>query len=212
MDSLKHDSPEFENQVLSPEWEGARFAVDSLSAYINERAPKLNVSTWWQRAFENAHAVDPKTNDLAAALTLAGAPEDEANVASNIALMAARCERFRLAGDLWKSIASGQTAYMYAGFLLGMSGFMPEALEAIRAAHESDPDKLRGRKVAEAASKGGEIQSKWPERAEEMQAAIDAIHAENPSLSYEDIKRRAYSRHAFPLSALKRYTTNPKKS
>lgn len=86
-----------------------------------------------------------------------------------------------------------------------------EALEAARAAHESDPDKLRGRKVKEGASEGGKLQSKWSKRAEEMQAIIEAIYNENPNLSYEEMKRRANRRHGFPMSALKRYTTNPKK-
>jgi len=86
-----------------------------------------------------------------------------------------------------------------------------KALEAARAAHEADPDKLRGRKVKEGASEGGLSQSKWPDRAEEMQAAIDAIHANDPGLSYEKVKRLASRRHGFPLSALKRYTTNPAK-
>lgn len=86
-----------------------------------------------------------------------------------------------------------------------------KALEAARAAHEADPDKIRGRKVRQGASNAGKKQSKWPKRSKEMQAAIDAIHAEEPSLSYEEVKRRASRRHGFPVSALKRYTINPAK-
>lgn len=86
-----------------------------------------------------------------------------------------------------------------------------DALELARAAHEADPDKARGAKVRQGASKGGSQQSKWSHRREEMQAAIDAIHASNPELSYEEMKRRAARRHGFSLTGLKRYTTNPKK-
>ncbi|OYY74278.1 MAG: hypothetical protein B7Y40_05995 [Gammaproteobacteria bacterium 28-57-27] len=82
-------------------------------------------------------------------------------------------------------------------------------LEAAQSAHEADPDKVRGRKVKQGASEGGLIQSKWPERSEEMQTAINAIHGEKPGLSYEEVKRRASRRHGFPMSALKRYTINP---
>ena len=75
----------------------------------------------------------------------------------------------------------------------------------------ADPDMLRGEKQIQGASKGGNARSKWPQRADEMQKAVDAIHAKHPALSYEDIKRRANLDHGYPLSALKRYTSNPKK-
>lgn len=69
----------------------------------------------------------------------------------------------------------------------------------------------RGDKTVKSASKGGKAKAVWPDRAPELQAAIEAIHKDRPSISYEEIKRIANQRHGYPISALKRYTTNPKK-
>lgn len=73
------------------------------------------------------------------------------------------------------------------------------------------PMAKRGQKVTKGASKGGKTRAKWSLREHEMQADIDAVYAEDPTRSYEHIKRIVTQRKGFPESALKRYTTNPKR-
>lgn len=72
-------------------------------------------------------------------------------------------------------------------------------------------DLNRGRNLLKAAARGGEAAKIWPSRSEELQAVVDQIFAENPERSYEEIKRTAAKRKGYPMSALKRYTSNPKK-
>lgn len=73
-----------------------------------------------------------------------------------------------------------------------------------------EPLAKTGKKTTEGASLGGKTRDKWKSRSEEMQGAVDKIHDEDPDRSYEHIKRLANRRHGFPLSALKRYTKNPR--
>jgi hypothetical protein len=68
-----------------------------------------------------------------------------------------------------------------------------------------------GEKVRKGASDGGKRTAKWKDRAPEMQSVINEIYAKHPKWTYEDIKRHAKKIQGYPLSALKRYTNNPKK-
>ena len=72
-------------------------------------------------------------------------------------------------------------------------------------------DSERGYKQRMGASEGGKTRSKWKDNSGEMQEAINALHLERPGVSYEELKRLAQRRHGYPLSALKRYTKNPRK-
>lgn len=73
----------------------------------------------------------------------------------------------------------------------------------------TDPDTIRGEKLALSASEGGKNRAKWSKERDAMQAAVDAIHAERPSISFEEVKRIVARRHGYPPHALKRYTKNP---
>ena len=116
-------------QIELSEWKGAPVAIDLVQVYLHERAPKLKTVAWWRRAIELAYADATDIGELRTELSSAGLSQPEANVASAAALWATRCERFLIAGDIPKSIAAGQVAYMHAGFLLGMTGFTPEELD-----------------------------------------------------------------------------------
>jgi len=83
--------------------------------------------------------------------------------------------------------------------------------ERLRHAWMNDPDALRGEKTIQAASEGGKARAKWSGQSETMQAAVNAVHAERPSISYEEVKRIVSRRYGYPLSALKRYTKNPRR-
>jgi hypothetical protein len=84
-----------------------------------------------------------------------------------------------------------------------------EEVKSEKRVEQLAPFAKRGFKVVKGASEGGKKQAKWPGKADEMQQAVDSIFAENPQHSYERIKQIASQRHGYPLSALKRYTSNP---
>jgi hypothetical protein len=69
---------------------------------------------------------------------------------------------------------------------------------------------ITGEKVLKGASDGGKKTALWKARAPEMQSVINEIYAKHQKWTYEEIKRHA-NKQGYPLSALKRYTNNPKK-
>lgn len=72
----------------------------------------------------------------------------------------------------------------------------------------------RGEKIKKAASSGGKEKAErlgHKRHSSEMQAAVDELHLEQPQWSYEEIKRQLSKRSGWPVSALKRYTKNPRR-
>ena len=96
---------------------------------------------------------------------------------------------------------------------------MGDAYKTLLIKKEWEEDALRGRKSHESARQGGLSVRKWPQRSEELQAAVDEVYARHPEWnSYERIKSQVIKDYAEKedtkglRAALKRYTTNPIKS
>lgn len=81
---------------------------------------------------------------------------------------------------------------------------------------ESSPDTARGQKTMKSSRKGHEIvhgtkeqkQRRW----DEYQDAVNALHAANPRLTYEELAKRTAKDKGVNPKTIKRHTTNPRKS
>lgn len=152
------------------------------------------------------------------ARTLADLPySQDNNVPANVHSIARRLQQTAIAaldalsdGDpylaAWQTLEAGKLMESVAKTLA-----VAKALDVTRELAENEPHIVRGKKQIQSASNGGKAKAKWPERSGELQKVVNAIHAKHSEWSYEEIKRRAHVDHGYPLSALKRYTYNPRK-